>query len=129
MNSLAAAQKATTSLDDAQRAALDAVVSGGRAEARASDAFRVAGKTAWPAYVTLDATQSFWLDQRMAGNYRNVQDAANGYAVLTRDDRPALQTARTLLERVDTARRPVSDREREALAAADAALAPLRSPG
>jgi hypothetical protein len=128
LNSLAAAEKAATSLDAEQRTALDAVVAGGRAEARASDAFRVAGKTAWPAYVTLDATQSFWLDQRLAGNYRNVEDAANGYAALTRDDRPALERARTLLERVDTARRPVSDRERAALAAADEALAPLRSP-
>jgi len=128
LNSLAAAEKATTSLNDEQRAALDEVVKGGRAEARASDAFRVAGKTAWPAYVKLDATQSFWLDQRLSGNYRNIEDAKNGYAVLTRDDRPALQTARTLLERVDAARRPVSDREREALAAADEALAPLRSP-
>ena len=129
LSSLAAAQKRATSLNSEQRAAIDAVVSGGRAEARASDAFRVAAKTAWPAYVRLDATQSFWLDQRLSGNYRNVEDAANGYAVLTRDDRPALERARTLLERVDTARRPVSDRERVALAAADAALAPLRSPG
>ncbi|MDX6198814.1 MAG: hypothetical protein QOJ79_1965 [Actinomycetota bacterium] len=129
LNSLAAAQQRATSLDPDQRAALDAVVTGGRAEARASDAFRVAGKTAWPAYVKLDATQSFWLDQRLAGNYRTVQDAANGYAVLTRDDRPALERARTLLERVDTARRPVSDRVRAALADADTALAPLRSAG
>ncbi|MEA2484383.1 MAG: hypothetical protein QOC55_2330 [Thermoleophilaceae bacterium] len=129
LNSLAAAEKRATSLNADQRTALDAVVAGGRAEAHASDAFRVAGKTAWPAFVTLDATQSFWLDQRLSGNYRNVQDAANGYAVLTRDDRPALERARTLLERVDTARRPVSERERTALAAADEALAPLRSPG
>jgi hypothetical protein len=78
--------------------------------------------------VKLDATQSFWLDQRLSGNYRNVEDAANGYAVLTRDDRPGLEQARTLLERVDTARRPVSERVRDALAAADQALAPLRSP-
>jgi hypothetical protein len=129
LNSLAAAEKATSSLNADQRAALDAVVSGGRAEARASDAFRVAGKTAWPAYVTLDAAQSLWLDRRLGGWYRNVQEAAGGYAVLTRDQRPALERARTLLERVDTARRPVSDRERAALAAADVALAPLRSPG
>jgi hypothetical protein len=127
LNSLAAAQKRTTSLDDEQRAALDAVVTGARAEAKASDAFRVAGKTAWPAYVTLDGAQSTWLDRRLAGYYRNIEEAAAGYAVLTRDERPALQRARTLLERVDTARRPVSDREREALAAADLALAPLRT--
>jgi hypothetical protein len=129
LNSLAAAEKAATSLNAEQRTTLDDVVSGGRAEARASDTFRVAAKTAWPAYVTLDAAQSLWLDRRLAGWYRNIEEAAAGYVVLTRDDRPALERARTLLERVDTARRPVSERERTALAAADAALAPLRSPG
>ncbi|MDT7570837.1 MAG: hypothetical protein QOE05_1011 [Actinomycetota bacterium] len=129
LSSLAAAEKAATSLDTDQRAALDEVVAAGRAEAHAADAFRVAGKTAWPAYVKLDGAQSVWLDRRLAGYYRSAQEAADGYAVLTRDDRPALDLARTLLERVDTARRPVSERERAALAAADAALAPLRSPG
>jgi hypothetical protein len=126
---LAAAEKAATSLSVEQRSALDAVVTGGRAEARASDAFRVAGKTAWPAYLTLDAAQSLWLDRRLGGWYQSVEQAADAYAVLVRDDRPGLERARTLLERVDTARRPVSDRVRLALAAADAALEPLRSPG
>jgi hypothetical protein len=126
---LAAAEQAATSLSAEQRSALDAVVTGGRAEARASDAFRVAGKTAWPAYVKLDAAQSLWLDRRLGGWYRTVEEAADAYAVLVRDDRPALERARTLIERVDTARRPVSDRVRLALAAADDALEPLRSPG
>jgi hypothetical protein len=79
--------------------------------------------------VALDATQSLWLDRRVSGWYRNVEEAAASYTVMTHDQRPALQQARTLLERVDTARRPVSDRERAALAAADQALAPLRSSG
>jgi hypothetical protein len=65
----------------------------------------------------------------LGGWYRDIQEAAGAYAVLVRDDRPGLEQARTLLERVDTARRPVSDAERTALAAANAALAPLRSPG
>ena len=127
--SLTAAERRATSLDAGQRAAIDDVVTGGRAEARASDAFRVAGKTAWPAYTALDAAQSLWLDRRLGGWYRNVEEAAGAYAVLTRDQRPALERARTLLERVDTARRPVTDAERAALATADEALAPLRSPG
>jgi hypothetical protein len=49
--------------------------------------------------------------------------------VLVRPVRPSLETARTLLQRVDAARRPVSERERAAVASADAALASLRSPG
>lgn len=129
LSSLAAAEKAATRLTPGQRSALDAVVAGARAETHASDAFRVAGKTAWPAYVKLDAAQSLWLDRRVSGWYRDQQEAAGGYDVLVRDDRPALDQARTLLERVDTARRPISDRERKALADADAALASLRSPG
>jgi hypothetical protein len=127
LSALAAAEKQATSLTGPQRTALDAVIAGGQAENRAADAFRVAGKTAWPAYQQLDAAQSLWLDRRLGGWYRNVEEAAGGYAVLTRDDRPALERARTLLERVDTARRPISDRERQALAAADAALSSLRS--
>jgi hypothetical protein len=129
LNALAEAEKGATRLTSDQRAAIDAVVSGGRAEARASDAFRVAGKTAWPAYAKLDAAQSLWLNRRLGGWYRDIQEAAGAYAVLVRDDRAGLEQARTLLERVDTARRPVSDRERAALAAANTALAPLRSPG
>jgi hypothetical protein len=129
LNSLGAAEKAATRLNPEQRAALDAVVTGARGEANASDAFRVAGKTAWPAYVALDAAQSLWLDRRLGGWYRDVEEAAGAYVVLTKDDRPQLGRARTLLERVDTARRPVSERVRAALAAADEALAPLRSPG
>jgi hypothetical protein len=128
LTALAAAEKAATSLTDEQRRDLDAVVTGARAERDASDAFRVAGKTAWPAYERLDADQSTWLDQRLAGWYRDPPEAAGAYAVQTRPHRPAVQTARTLLQRVDAARRPVSERERAALAAADVALASLRSP-
>ena len=126
---LAAATKAATSLDDPQRAAMDEVVAGGRAEAMAADAFRVAGKTAWPSYDVLNDVQSLWLDRVLAGWYRDQQEAANAYAVLGADNRPKLERARTLLQRVDAARRPVSERERAALARADTALAPLRSPG
>lgn len=129
LDDLAAAEKAATRLSPEQRSALQAVIAGGRAEKDASDAFRVAGKTAWPAYVALDAAQSTWLDRRLAGWYRDPQEAAAAYAVLVGDDRGALERARTLLQRVDAARRPVSERERVALATADAALSSLRSPG
>lgn len=129
LETLAAAEKAATSLSPDQRTALDTVVTGGRAETDAADAFRVAGKAAWPAYVDLDAAQSTWLDQRLAGYYRDQQEAADAYAAATGDQRPALERARTLLQRVDAARRPISERERAALAVADTALASLRSPG
>jgi len=126
---LAEAERAATRLGPAQRSALDAVVTGGQAENDAAEAFGVAGRTAWPAYAALDAAQSTWLDRRLAGWYRDQQEAADAYAVLVRDGRPALERARTLLARVDRARQPISERERAAVDAADAALAPLRSPG
>jgi hypothetical protein len=129
LSTLQAARAAAAGLSAEQRSALDAVVAGGRAEAAATDAFRVAGKTAWPAYADLDAAESTWLDRRLAGWYRDQKEAAAAYAVLVRDGRPALLRARTLLQRVDAARRPMSDRERRAVLAADAALQPLRSPG
>ncbi|GAC1609375.1 MAG: hypothetical protein NVS3B26_10360 [Mycobacteriales bacterium] len=122
LTALAADEKAATSLSTGQRAALDAVVVGGRAENSAADAFRVAGQAAWPSYLNLDAAQSTWLDQRLAGWYRDAPEAAGAYAVLVRDGRPALERARTLLQRVDAARRPISERERVAVAAADNAL-------
>jgi hypothetical protein len=129
IRALALAEQATTSLSPAQRNAVQAVVSGGRSEAAATDAFRVAGTSAWPAYAQLDATESTWLDQRVTGWFRTQQEAANAYAVMREEGLPALQRARTLLQRVDAARRPVSDRESAALAAADTALASLRSTG
>ena len=125
---LAAAAKAAPSLDDAQRTAIADVVAGGRAEAAAADAFRVAGRTAWPAYEALNDQQSLWLDRASSGWYRDQQEAANAYTVLGEDNRAALARARTLLQRVDAARRPISERERGALARADSALASLRSP-
>ena len=88
----------------------------------------MAGRTAWPAYDALDAVQARWLDRAQSGWYRDQQEAANAYTVLADDVRPKLQQARTLLRRVDAARRPISERQRAALAAADEALAPLRSP-
>jgi hypothetical protein len=128
-NELAAAAKAATSLNPAQREAVTAVVTGAREESAAADAFRVAGATAWPAYEKLDADQSLWLDRASGGWYRTTSEAAGAYRVLRTDKEPALARARALLERVDAARRPISERERAALSRADVALAPLRSPG
>ncbi len=125
---LAAASKAATSLSAPQRAAVAAVVTASAAEAEAADAFRLAGATAWPAYAELDQAQATWLTRATRGWYRSTQESANAYAVLVQDQRGALTRARTLLHRVDQARRPVSERVSAALTAADAALTPLRSP-
>lgn len=126
---LSAAATAASSLSADQRAAVTSVVDGGRRESAAADAFRVAGASAWPAYEEQNRVQSRWLDRALAGWYRTDQEAADAYSVLSDDNRVALDRARTLLQRVDAARRPISERERLALKRADAALASLRSPG
>ncbi len=125
---LAAAAKAATSLDAGQRSAVQQVVTAAKAEGAAADAFRIAGKTAWPAYAALDEAQATWLTRSSAGWYRTKKEGADAYAVFVQDQQAALTQARTLLRRVDEARRPVSDRVQAALRAADAALAPLRAP-
>ena len=125
---LAAASKASTSLSAPQRTAVGDVVTASGAEAEAADAFRLAGATAWPAYTDLDEAQALWLTRARSGWYRTTAESANAYAVLVQDQRPALTRARTLLRRVDQARRPVSERVSTALKAADTALTPLRSP-
>ncbi len=126
---LAAAARAASSLDDIQRAALNEVVQAAEAESDAIDAFRVAGQSAWPAYASLDEAQGVWLTRAGAGWYRDATESANAYAVLVQDQRLALEQARTLLRRVDVARRPASARVQTSLRAATAALASLRSPG
>ncbi len=124
---LAAAATAATSLSSGQRAAVEQVVTAAKAEAAAADAFRVAGKTAWPAYTALDEVQATWLNRSSAGWYRSTKEAADAYAVFIQDQQAALTQARTLLRRVDEARRPISGRVQTALRAADSALAPLRT--
>ena len=54
-------------------------MTGGRAEQAAADAFRVAGRTAWPAYDVLNDAQSTWVDRVTSGWYRDRQEAANAY--------------------------------------------------
>jgi len=125
---LAAAATAATSLDGTQRAAVQEVVTAAKAEAAAADAFRLAAKTGWPAYTALDEAQATWLTRASSGWYRSTREAADAYTVFVQDQQTALTQARTLLRRVDEARRPVSSRVQTALRAADAALAPLRAP-
>ena len=126
---LATAARAASSLDGPQRTALAAVVTAAGAEADAVDAFRVAGQSAWPAYAALDEAQGVWLTRTGAGWYRDATESANAYAVLVQDQRLALDRARTLLRRVDVARRPASSAVQTSLRAATVALASLRSPG
>jgi hypothetical protein len=116
-------------VDSDQHRALREVVARGRAEADAYDAFRAASERAWPRYRTLDAEQAAWFARASAGWYRTTRESADAYTVYVADDRAALVAARSALARADTAVTAAGQGEREAMTAADRALAPLRAPG
>ncbi len=123
---LAALALAAEPLESAQKAALENVVTAGRAEATAIMAFGLTARNAWPAYTALDKAEALWLERATAGWYRTESEAADAYTVLLRPQRAALDRARAALREADAGRRPATDRQRQALTAADAALAPLR---
>ena len=115
-------------LDDAQRSALAEATSAGQAETQALLAFGRAAAGLWPSYADLDALQSTWLDRASAGWFRTQREAAAAYVVLRKPGLPELEAARSALARADAARRPATDRMRQALAGADRALDGLRQP-
>jgi hypothetical protein len=125
-SALATLSEAAAPLEPAQKAALEDVVTAGKAEAGAIEAFGLAARDAWPAYSALDKAGALWLERATAGWYRTDSEAADAYTVLLRPQRAALDRARAALRAADAERRTATDRQRQALIAADAALAPLR---
>lgn len=92
------------------REALTALVPAGRAEV--ATAARLAAVTGvgrrWEPYVELAAAADTWLVRRSAGWYRDQQEAAAAYAVLTAAPRPALTTLRRDLAEADAAQAEAS---------------------
>ncbi len=121
-------QQAGTALPAPAQDALGPVVAAGEGEAAALESFGTSAGRAWPAYAALDKAQALWLERAGAGWYRSDDEAADAYAVLVRPQRAALSAARTALREADAARRPATERQRQALAAADEALGSLRAP-
>lgn len=124
---LQALQQARSALPPDVMQALAAVSAAGEAEAAALEDFGASARRAWPAYAALDDVQARWLERVGAGWYRSEDEAADAYAVLVRPQREALIAARKTLRRADEARRPATERLRQALASADAELEPLRA--
>jgi hypothetical protein len=119
-------ERAGSGLEPAQRDAVAAAAAAGRDEATAAAASTAAARAAWPAFAALSTVQSTWLDRVSAGWYRTQAEAADAYVVLRRPELARVVQARRALGTADAGRRPATERAREALRAADAALAPLR---
>jgi hypothetical protein len=112
-------------LDDAQRASITAVVEAGRAEHAAMAAFATVTTRVWPTYRALHDDGTTWFTRARAGWYRNTQESANAYAVLVSDDRPALERARTALQKADADRARTAAATSRAITAARTALVDL----
>jgi hypothetical protein len=119
---------AAAPLEPAQREALAALAKAGEQEADALAGFGDQARAAWPAYRALDEAQSTWLDRASSGWFRSDREAADGYTVLRLPVAEQVGAARSALAKADAARRPATERMRAALAAANAALQPLRAP-
>ena len=102
--------------------ALAGVVSAGRVYADAVDHFDQQARTAWPAYATLRTAAATWLVRATAGWYRTQNEAGAAYAVLTTDQRPSVDQARSALATADRDLGQAAQRNRLALTAADRAL-------
>lgn len=129
LDELQAASSAARPLDGQQRTALLTVVAGGRNEQGAVEAAGAAVADALPAYDALAGALATWAERAAAGWYRTSSESAGGYALLSAPVRPTLDEARTAVGAAERRRGVEVDAQRERLAAADAALAPLRAPG
>ncbi|HEU0129606.1 MAG TPA: hypothetical protein VFQ85_01265, partial [Mycobacteriales bacterium] len=68
-------------LDAEQAAALDGVVTAGRAEVVVLRSYGTVVTTVWPRYAGLDEAQKTWLARASNGWYRTQQEAAGNYVV------------------------------------------------
>lgn len=110
-----------------ERAALQAVVRDGRAEAAAVERFRGSLSVSWPAYDRLNADEDLWTTRAVAGWYRTSQEGAAAYAVLGEPRRTALHAARSRLASAAQALEAPNRAAAATLRSADKALERLRS--
>lgn len=129
LDELQSATSSARALGEDQRTALATVAAGGRNEAGAVEASGAAVEAALPAYDALGAALATWTERAAAGWYRTPAEAGGAYALLSAPARPALEQARAAVGAAERRRGVEVEAQRERLAAADAALAPLRAPG
>lgn len=110
----------------AQRAAVDAVVRTGQAEAIAVQRFRTAAAAAWPAYAQLLDLESTWVTRAVTPWYRTDAEGAAAWTILADPTRPSVESARDALGTAVTQAVAASRAQSATLAAANTALAGLR---
>ncbi len=110
-------------LDATQQAAVQGVVTAGRDELGQLHSYATVIATVWPRYESLDENQLLWLARASNGWYRNQDEAANAYVVLT--ERAGLTAARRSLSSADAARLRAARSAAAAIRTARDALAVL----
>jgi hypothetical protein len=120
VGALAAAD--TPGLTPEQAGALARAVTAARAELAEAKRYAAAVTSVWTRYEELDANQKLWLARASNGWYRDQQESAGAYVVLT--DRTRINAARQTFATADATRVAAA---RSATAAFDAARAALAS--
>jgi hypothetical protein len=126
---LASLEASRTAVTGPARTAIAAVVRDGQAEAAAVEAFRVAAGRLWPQYDALDHLETLWITRAVTPWYRSAKEGSDAYAVLVGDTRGFLVAARTQLAAASRALSGPTDTQTATLAAADRALAGVRTAG
>jgi hypothetical protein len=124
--SLTSLGAASVAVDGAPRQALLRVVTVGTKEADAVAGFRPVAAAVWPQYLALLAAEDTWITRAVTPWYRTDREAADAYAILVEDRRPALNAARMRLGTAAAAARTPIAAQSATLAAADGALAAVR---
>lgn len=115
----------TPGLTAEQVAAIADAVSAGKAEVAELKRYGAAVATSWPRYEKLDSDQKLWLTRASNGWYRDQQEAAGAYVVMT--DRRTLTPARRSFAAADSRRVAAAREAARSFEKAGAALAPLLS--
>lgn len=113
-----------TGLDAVQRGAIDDVVRAVRAELVQLRGYATVVASVWPRYETLHENQGLWLMRASNGWYRDTQESAGAYAVLS-GSRAQLAQDRKSLAGADTKRLAAARAAGDAIDAARGALASL----
>lgn len=124
---LAALDRSRTAVSGPPRTALGNVVRDGRLEATAVARFQAVVRTAWQQYTSLDGQEQLWITRAVTPWYRTDKEAADAYSVLVGPGRRFLEVARTQLAQASEALITPSSVQGATLAAADRALATLRT--
>ena len=125
--SLASLDKASSLVSGEPQMALQDVVRDGGSEAAAVAQFGGTASSAWQQYKVLGHEEQLWIHRAVTPWYRTDKEAANAYAVLVGPYRRLLEVARTQLAAASREVMAPTSAQAATLAAADRALASLRT--